>query len=393
MDVYVTTLSQYTPEEVQTNTQKFFDEIYGITSRHFKSEHSEHFFRTYTRRHSDFRLFNAGIRTMVRGDKTIQREVIESQKFIRRHPDITKEYETFHIPKKTGGLRTICAPSEALKNRQREINHWLLTTVKVLPHDCAFAYVQHRTGKDALIRHQRNSSRWFLKLDLKDFFPSLTKEFVLDQLMKNGAMNRHQPDREYYNRNLDRWTKLLEPCFLENALPQGAVTSPLLSNLAMLPIDYKISSTLFNLNNRRFIYTRYADDILISCREKFTPIEIISIINAVLDPTPLRIKHEKTRFGSSAGSNWNLGIMYNDQCNLTIGHRRKARFRSMLFAFLKDNAAGRPWDIENTRKLDGERAWFASIEPEWMEKTIRSYEQEYSDLNFRAIVKNILNPR
>ena len=394
MKLYLTTRSQYTPTELPTDTQKFFDTLYGVETKSMpiRAEYSNHFFRTFTRTAEDERLFASGLRTWPnRGLHTKSREANKSANFMHEHSnDMNTMYDTFHIPKKTGGLRTISAPKPELKVRQREIKDWIIDTMKALPHDCAFAYVQHRTGKDALIRHQRNESRWFLKVDLKDFFPSLTTDFVTLQLMKNAAFNKFQPSSRYYADALMIWNEILAPCFLNGALPQGAVTSPLLSNLAMVPTDFEISGELFNLNKHRFIYTRYADDLLISCKEKFNPEDVLVILRKHLGQ--LTINDKKTRFGSSAGANWNLGIMYNDQFNLTIGHKRKARFRSALFSFLKDATAGKPWSIEDTRKLDGERAWFASIEPEWMNRIVHEYAIQYADTDFRTIVNSILNP-
>ena len=61
---------------------------------------------------------------------------------------------------------------------------------------------------------------------------------------------------------------------------------------------------------RGYTYTRYADDILISKTIEFDWQEVVRQVQIILPPG-LNIKSNKTRYGSSNGSNWNLGLMYN----------------------------------------------------------------------------------
>ena len=62
----------------------------------------------------------------------------------------------------------------------------------------------------------------------------------------------------------DELQKALSLCFLNNGLPQGTPISPFITNVMMIAIDHKISKTLRDFDSRRFVYTRYADDLLIS---------------------------------------------------------------------------------------------------------------------------------
>ena len=87
-------------------------------------------------------------------------------------------YHTFHIPKSSGGLRRIDAPTPELMNALRELRTLFEMYMFALYHTTAFAYVRGRSTIDALKRHQRNESKWFLKLDFSDFFGSTTPAFV-----------------------------------------------------------------------------------------------------------------------------------------------------------------------------------------------------------------------
>jgi len=97
--------------------------------------------------------------------------------------------------------------------------------------------------------------------------------------------------------------KALRLCFLNNGLPQGTPISPFLTNMMMIPIDHKLSNSLRNLDKRRFVYTRYADDLLISCKIDFNKDVVQKFISDTLAGfnAPFTIKPEKTRYGSSAG--------------------------------------------------------------------------------------------
>ena len=83
--------------------------------------------------------------------------------------------------KRTGGFRTIDAPNDELKTFMREISRTIIRDFKLIPHDSAYAYVKKRSVIDAVKEHQENKSRWFLKIDLKDFFGSCNEIFPDDQ--------------------------------------------------------------------------------------------------------------------------------------------------------------------------------------------------------------------
>jgi len=71
------------------------------------------------------------------------------------------------------------------------------------------------------------------------------------------------------------------------------------------------------------VYTRYADDLLISGRQGFSADEAQNVVGEVLAyfHAPFAVKPEKTRYGSRSGSNWNLGVVLNKDKEITIGWR------------------------------------------------------------------------
>ena len=278
-------------------------------------------------------------------------------------------YREFHIPKKSGGLRKIDAPNDDLMNALREIKTIFENDFHALYHTSAFAYIPRRSTIECMKRHQRNESKWFAKYDLSNFFGSTTKEFVMHQLSMIypfcEVMKR--PDG---NRALG---EALDLAFLDGVLPQGTPLSPLLTNIIMIPIDYRLANTLREYNNQRFVYTRYADDFQVSSRYSFRFREIERVIVGVLDEfdAPFKLNRGKTRYGSSAGRNWNLGLMINKDNNLTVGHKKKKQLKNMLENYAMDKKHGVSWDISDVQVMEGYRNYYRQVEEESIDELIK----------------------
>ena len=284
-------------------------------------------------------------------------------------------YHSFHIPKSSGGLRRIDAPLPELMNALRELKMLFETHMFALYHTTAFAYVRGRSTIDAIKRHQRNESKWFLKLDFADFFGSTTPTFVLEMMSKLFPFS----EIVKYTAGKDALTKALSLCFLNNGLPQGTPISPFLTNLMMIAIDHKISNDLRSFDKRRFIYTRYADDLLISCKVDFDKDKVQRFIIDTLAKfnAPFSIKPEKTRYGSSAGRNWNLGLMLNNENQITIGHKRKKEFKAMLDNYMRDRKAGNGWILNDIQVLSGLISYYRMVEKDYIDYLLKQCSEKH----------------
>lgn len=298
----------------------------------------------------------------------------------------TEQYTVFQIPKRTGGLRTIHAPKPEFKEALSKCKDIFENIIKCLPHDAAYAYIKNRSTTDALKKHQLNQSKWYLKLDIKDFFPNCTPDFIYNQLMQVFPFcyiaNAHESIK-------DSFKKIIKICCLDNGLPQGTPISPLLTNLIMVPFDYKITQFLKRGTGNHYVYTRYADDILISSKSNFNWQELVNTLKGILQPQ-FTIKDEKTRYGSTAGRNWNLGLMVNKDNQITLGHKKKKLLHAMLNNFLRDASLTRFWSKEDTHTLQGQLGYLYHIEPDYYHDMLNKYECKYH-LNYKATVKYILN--
>jgi hypothetical protein len=154
------------------------------------------------------------------------------------------EYEGFTIPKRSGGKRTIQAPQPPLRALQRRVLRRVLGRLKV--HPAAMGFERQRS----IVTHARMhaSSAVVVHMDIRDFFPSTTVDRVREYLKAVGWGG-------------EAMSLLMKWCTYDGALPQGAPTSPRLSNLVNYQMDCRLTGLARRLSAT---YTRYADDITFS---------------------------------------------------------------------------------------------------------------------------------
>lgn len=285
-----------------------------------------------------------------------------------RECDRGKLYYSFFIPKKSGGRRRIDAPNFELMDALRNLKKIFEVDFGVLYHTTAFAYVKGRSTLDAVKRHQANESKWFGKFDLSNFFGSTTLEFVMKQF------STIYPFSEIVKEDEGRMEleKALELSFLNGGLPQGTPISPLISNIIMIPIDYKLSNTLRDFDGNRFVYTRYADDFIISSRHDFNFRNVENLMLETFEEfgTPFSLNREKTRYGSSSGRNWNLGVMLNSHNQITIGRAKKRILECILHEYASDVVQGSRWSLEDVQVLAGQLSYYRMVEREAIDNII-----------------------
>lgn len=278
-------------------------------------------------------------------------------------------YDIFRIPKASGGFRTIKAPKPEIKMRQEMLVNMFDFEFSMLAHNNAYAYVRRRSVYDAVKLHQENESRWFLKIDMKDFFDNMTPEVV-----RNKLGNLH-PIAFLDMGDRDKIFKALESvAFLDNGLPQGTPLSPILTNLVMVEFD-KILTSYAKQN--KMIYTRYADDVILSSKYSFEFKPVLERIDEIIEEKgySFKVNRRKTRYGSTAGSNWNLGLMLNKDNDITVGHEYKRHIKNQLFSFYK---APSEYDVHERAKINGRLEWLRSNEPEYFEGMIAWFNKKHS---------------
>jgi RNA-directed DNA polymerase len=195
-------------------------------------------------------------------------------------------YRTFQIPKKSGGHRTIASPYPSLLSCQRWIYANILLKQQV--HNSAHGFIPGRSIVTNAKGHL--GSKVLLKMDLKNFFPSIPINWVINFFSKLG----YASNVAYYLASL---------CCYENCLGQGSATSPYLSNILLKSFDERLLrlSRSYDLH-----YSRYADDLTFS--GNYIPHLYISLVDKVVTQFGLEVNSTKTRLHTKPGQKIVTGI-------------------------------------------------------------------------------------
>lgn len=185
-------------------------------------------------------------------------------------------YQTYMIPKRSGGFRKIEAPKEELKEDQRKI----LDTLKSLYSASEFCYggVLKRNIQQAADMHVKN--RLKLKMDIHDFFGSCTGEAVERQLLRNKALDAEMVKNITY------------VCTnYKGVLPQGAPTSPFLANIVAKPMVTAIGKMCRNLG---VTFSIYVDDMIFSGDNMDNLMKTRKLAENIVNHYGFTVKKEKT---------------------------------------------------------------------------------------------------
>lgn len=301
--------------------------------------------------------------------------------------DLHKHYDTFHVPKKSGGLRKICAPDKELSAALKVLSSLFEKWMPATHHTSAFAYINGRSTIDEREKHRRNDSVWYGYFDFHDFFGSTTPDFVFNMLSMIYPFNFIM-EYEEGNENL---RKALSLAFLDGGLPQGTPFSPMITNVVMIPFDHIMTNRLHSFFNPRakdktdrFIYTRYADDIAISCRNEFS---ISYIQDFILDTLKqlgagFSLNTKKTKYQSRNGKNFHLGVIINKDNEITLGHEKKRRIKAMIASYVMDKKNGVEWDLHDVQIVAGRIAYFKKVEPKSCETVLNRIGEKFGvDVN------------
>lgn len=286
--------------------------------------------------------------------------------------NMATHYSTFQIPKQSGGMRTIQAPDDELKMQMRMMLFELQSFLH--PCSCAFAYTRNKTIKAAMETHQKAGFEWFLHIDLHDFFGSSNPQFIAETLRKIPFFY-FLPEAFLQN--------FIHLITLNNGLPQGTPLSPFITNLLMIPFDHAVNQEITAHRGR---YTRYADDMTISTTSKNATGHMLRIIREHLTGTPYTINADKTKVSSIYGKNWNLGLMYNKDKNITVGHKNKERFRATIFEFCNAPAS---WDKQSSMELLGKLQYYLDIEPTYFQNLLTKYGEKFNMEVRNTIIQRI----
>lgn len=245
-----------------------------------------------------------------------------------------RRYRTFSIKKKSGSLRIINAPCAGLKIFQTCLNYVLQTYYQ--PNAGACGFVPGQSIADGAKKHV--GKRYVLNIDLKDFFDTIEHHrvkaiFTLPPFnLKDDKENPNSLPYILANlcchpKEVTRFDKDGNPyqC-VRNVTPQGAPTSPMITNLICSQLDRR----LLGLAKRfRLSYSRYADDITFSTNTKKVFEQgsdfMVEMRRIVEEDQKFRINDEKTRVQSKAYRQEVTGLVVNSKVNVTKRYVKQIR--------------------------------------------------------------------
>lgn len=240
---------------------------------------------------------------------------IESGKIDILKRDAYKFYKKYKIKKKDGRSRQIMQPNKDLK----AIQAWFLRNIldKLSPSQFATAYISKKNIFNNVYPHVHN--RYFMCLDIEDFFPSISYKRVTNIFSIIGYSKAAA-------------VILAKLCTSLDGLPQGAVTSPSISNLISAKLDRRIAGYTAR---RNIEFTRYADDITLSsnnpivlCKAMPMIIKIIKSEHFIPNMNKFRILGPKKRCLITGL------IKNNSESKFGIGREKKRHMRAVMHNFI-----------------------------------------------------------
>ena len=272
-------------------------------------------------------------------------------------------YSPFTIPKKSGGTRKIWAPMPKLKAAQS----WVLRNIaeKLPVHGAAHGFLPGRSILTNAREH--TSSQIVVNMDIRDFFPSVTYRRTKGVFRAAGypeqvatilaalCTESERVQREFDGK--DYFLALGPRC-----LPQGAPTSPALTNTVCLRLDRRLTGLAKKLHWR---YTRYADDLTFSLPAGYKGApnlgNLLGSVRAIVEDEGFEIRPDKTRVARSGSCQKVTGLIVNGTGEPRVPRNK----RRMLRAATNNLQQGKPLpDGESIHSLIGWASFLYMTNPE-----------------------------
>jgi len=247
-------------------------------------------------------------------------------------------YETFLIKKKSGEDRTIHSPVSGLKQLQKSLN--LILQCVFNPHPSAMGFIKGKSIVDNAKLHAGNY--YVFNIDLKDFFFSIdqarvwkclqNKPFNLASKLSTttNATDRYEvvnlisalccTEIEVERINSDG--KIVK--ISKNVVPQGAPTSPTLTNIVCQRLDHILTGVAKRFGLK---YSRYADDITFSSLHNVYNLEgdFVTELNRIITDQGFTLNSSKTRLQKQGGRQQVTGLLVNEYANVQKRYTKKIR--------------------------------------------------------------------
>lgn len=282
-------------------------------------------------------------------------------------------YHTFEIEKKSGGKRIINAPNKALKSIQKSLAIELERhQLKIWKENGIKPNISHAFEKEKNIitnaRVHRNK-KFVLNLDLENFFDSFHFGRVKGFFEKNKDFKVPK----------EIALIIAQLTCYKGALPQGAPTSPIITNLICKILDIRI---LKLAKKYKVDYTRYADDLTFSTNKKNFPDfkeEFLEELAKEINNAGFVINEKKTRLQYKNSKQTVTGLVVNKKINVDNEYYRQTR--ALAHTLYKREDIKINGERANIKNVEGRFAFINQID--WENNNIINTKKDFSNLNGR----------
>lgn len=304
---------------------------------------------------------------------------------------VHKPYKFFYLKKRIPGrsrVRMISVPDHTLKELQR----WIVDNVLRYTRAHSASYAFHPNSRPLEAAEEHCGCAWLLKIDLEDFFHSISEGRVAEVFSQLGfsrllsfelaRIATVSVDRGDARPNpAERWPSIpYYQCAHEGMLPQGAPTSPMLSNLVMLRTD-EILARIAKQEGMK--YTRYADDLAFSCGsdKNFEHVRRFQrTVSRVLNRAGFRLNQRKTTIRGPGSRRIVLGMLvdgneprlareYKDMIRLHLHYLSHADFGPSRHATTRKTSVSGIF-----HHVRGLIAWAEIVEPDFGSAALKKFE-------------------
>ncbi|MFV9232432.1 reverse transcriptase domain-containing protein [Citrobacter freundii] len=267
-------------------------------------------------------------------------------------------YRSFDLIKKNGKKRPILAPRKFMKVTQYWINDHLLNRLKI--HSSCYSYRKGVGIKENASSHLRR--KFVANIDIVDYFGTINKTMIKNCFHKNKIPQ-----------NIINVISSLVT--YHGSLPQGAPTSPAISNAILHDFDEYMSNAA---SLRDCAYTRYSDDITISGDIRQNVLSLIQLAEEELSSSGFSLNNEKKRIASLNSRQVVTGILVNNDIRPTRTYRKK--IRSAFDHAFKEMDSSK----ETINKLKGYLNYLGSF---------KKYGYCFDEKKYREVITYLINNR
>jgi len=284
-------------------------------------------------------------------------------------------YKRFIVPKRSGKHRLISAPKLKLKHAQEWINQEILNRID--PEKEAMAFRPGKSILDNAIAHSKQGT--VIRIDLADFFPSIKFTRVRSLFHSFGystgiasifALLCTDSDKQEIEFETKKWFVSIG----ERKLPQGAPTSPGISNLVARQLDKRVKGFLKHLDEG-WVYTRYADDLVFSNPDKEIEVgRLLTYLSKVIKDEGFEVNSNKTTIMRAPQRQTVTGLVLSEN-GPRIQKQYLRTVRAMLHNAHRQILSGKV--VINIDEIKGKLAFIKMVMPETFNKLIQKHDWLY----------------